>query len=254
VVSDLPPELDAIVMRGLEKLPQHRFASARDMALAIERCVRLAPAHVVGEWVEETAKATLLERAQKIAEIEGHTSLSKLAASMSIVEKTAGRVSIVDASEFDTRVEDSRPFGSTELTVTEEATEVNPGTALTQVSTVNTAERGRGFRLAGLTVGIACLGLLIGIFVRRTALQAPAATPQVIVNTQVQRPPAAPPDAPPGAALTSAGTSEPPPEPSISARPTTKATATPTPPKRGRCNPPYTVDANKIRHIKPYCI
>ncbi|HEX9295305.1 MAG TPA: serine/threonine-protein kinase [Polyangiaceae bacterium] len=252
-VPDLPPELDAVVMRGLQKHAQERFASAREMALAIERCLPIAPAHEVGEWVEETAKATLLERAQKIAELEGHTSLSKLAASMSLVEKTDQRVtSIVDASEFDTRVENSRPFGSTELTVTEEATEVSPGTALTQVSTVNTIEKRRSFRLAGVTVGIACLGLLIGVLLRRSALQAPAAMPQVIVNTPVQ-PPARSVLPPPGPPLPGPTALEPASDLS-SAAPPTKGTSAPTASKRGRCNPPYTVDENKIRRIKPYCI
>jgi len=253
-VPDLPRELDAVVMRGLEKLPQSRFASARDMALAIEHCIPLAPAHEVGEWVEQTARATLLDRAQKIAEIEGHSSLSKLAASMSLVEKTGERTpSVVDASEFDTRIDNSRPFGA-ELTVKQQPTDVFADTALTQVSSVRTGEKRRDFRLAGLTIAMASLGLLVGLLVRHSGIANRAITPQVMVqNTMVQAVTASalpPPSAPAPSAISVEPTSE----ATSSARASPKTPSAPPPARRNRCNPPYIVDDNQIRRIKPYCI
>src|SRR5512140_450099 len=49
----LPRSLDDVVMRGLASDPKKRFATAREMALAMERAVEIARASQVGEWIEE---------------------------------------------------------------------------------------------------------------------------------------------------------------------------------------------------------
>ena len=74
IVPQLSRQLDAIVLKGLEKDPAKRFESALDMALAIERCMHIATTHEIGEWVTRTATGVLAERAQKIAEIESRSS------------------------------------------------------------------------------------------------------------------------------------------------------------------------------------
>jgi serine/threonine-protein kinase len=61
---------DAIVMRGLARALEQRFATARDMALAIEQTVGLASPYEVGEWVERVAAEEIGRRAQTIADIE----------------------------------------------------------------------------------------------------------------------------------------------------------------------------------------
>ncbi|MBX3192088.1 MAG: serine/threonine protein kinase [Labilithrix sp.] len=61
---------DAIVLKGLAREPEHRFATAREMALAIEQTVGLASPYEVGEWVERVAADEMARRAQRIAEIE----------------------------------------------------------------------------------------------------------------------------------------------------------------------------------------
>ncbi len=66
----LPPGLDQIVLRGLAREPVDRWATARDLAVALERCVGVASPTEVGEWVEAVAHITLSQRAEKIAEIE----------------------------------------------------------------------------------------------------------------------------------------------------------------------------------------
>jgi serine/threonine-protein kinase len=70
LVPDVPPELDAIVMRALARPAQDRFASARDMARAIERAVPPIAAADVGEWVERMAERALASRADVMARIE----------------------------------------------------------------------------------------------------------------------------------------------------------------------------------------
>ena len=50
-------ELDAIVMRGLDRNPARRYETAREMALELERCMGTASAGEVGAWVEALASA-----------------------------------------------------------------------------------------------------------------------------------------------------------------------------------------------------
>ena len=72
-VPDVPPVLDALVMRGLERDKTKRFATAREYALALERAVSPALASDIGDWVEAVAGEVLTERAERIAEIESVT-------------------------------------------------------------------------------------------------------------------------------------------------------------------------------------
>jgi len=69
-VKDLPPELDAVVLRGLSRHPHQRYATAREMAIQLEMVMPMATPSKVGEWVEEVAAESLARRAQRIAEIE----------------------------------------------------------------------------------------------------------------------------------------------------------------------------------------
>jgi hypothetical protein len=65
-----PRLLDAIVLHGLARTPDQRFATAREMALALERLGELAPASEVGAWVETLAATTLTERAVRLKQLE----------------------------------------------------------------------------------------------------------------------------------------------------------------------------------------
>jgi serine/threonine-protein kinase len=66
--------LDDVTLRSLNSDPAHRFRSAREMAIALERCVAPATSSEVGEWVEQTAGTVIMQRAQHVAEIESSTS------------------------------------------------------------------------------------------------------------------------------------------------------------------------------------
>jgi len=67
---DIPPEFDRIVLQGLNRDPNKRFATAREMATAVESIVGLATNAEIGEWVERLASDELRERAQRIEEVE----------------------------------------------------------------------------------------------------------------------------------------------------------------------------------------
>jgi serine/threonine-protein kinase len=270
VVRDLPPALDEIVLRGLEKDPRKRFASAREMALAIEECVKLAPTHEVGEWVERTAHDMLSERAQKIAEIESRSSETKIAASsMALVQgPTNDTPHEWDASA--TQPDAEWAARRAQLTLKEEVTDESPGTQLTQVSS---QERPPGQRRSLWLAGVAALlafalgagGWLLAKAPPRATSSMPELSEPAPVGVVVPPPAVSP--APPAAAPPTEAQEEDPPK--ASATPTDNVAAAPSArtqppkrpgpppsasPKRGNCNPPYVIDENHIRHIKPQCL
>jgi serine/threonine-protein kinase len=72
------PALDDVVMHGLHRDPSRRFATARDMALALEHATTIATASEVGAYVSTVCVATLTERKELIARIESRTSTDNL--------------------------------------------------------------------------------------------------------------------------------------------------------------------------------
>jgi serine/threonine-protein kinase len=66
----VPPALDAIIMRGLDRDPKKRFQTAREMALAIEGAMSTATASTVGTFVEHLAHDELGKRAEQLARVE----------------------------------------------------------------------------------------------------------------------------------------------------------------------------------------
>ena len=70
--------LDRLVLRALSAQPELRHASAREMALELERVCPPATSSEVGDWVEAFAQDVLRSRAQMVADIEsGSSSLGK---------------------------------------------------------------------------------------------------------------------------------------------------------------------------------
>jgi serine/threonine-protein kinase len=75
--------LDAVVMRGLDRQPANRFETARDMAVALERCVARASAAEVARWLEEVAAPELTRRAAAITAIENGAAHGETASAVS---------------------------------------------------------------------------------------------------------------------------------------------------------------------------
>jgi serine/threonine-protein kinase len=67
---DLPPALSAIVHRALDRDPSRRFASAEQMAFALEEAVRLPRAKEIGGWVQDVARPMLDDRAVIVRQVE----------------------------------------------------------------------------------------------------------------------------------------------------------------------------------------
>jgi serine/threonine-protein kinase len=75
IVGGLSPELDQVVMTGLARDPGQRYATALDMAAALETVMGLVPARDVGQWVRACAGPRLDDRAQKVAAVESSSAV-----------------------------------------------------------------------------------------------------------------------------------------------------------------------------------
>ncbi|MEZ4258919.1 MAG: serine/threonine-protein kinase [Polyangiaceae bacterium] len=62
--------IDEVIRRALARDPAHRFASAKEMAIALERSGTLASPSEIGEWVEHIAGDLLRSRAEQVAAVE----------------------------------------------------------------------------------------------------------------------------------------------------------------------------------------
>lgn len=67
---EVPVPLEELVMKGLAASPSQRFASAREMALALQQACPRAAALDVAAWLEGVAGATLKRDAEAVARFE----------------------------------------------------------------------------------------------------------------------------------------------------------------------------------------
>jgi serine/threonine-protein kinase len=74
-IEDIPPSLEEIVLRGLDRDPAKRFQTAGEMALAIEEAVPMVAASKIGRWVEQTATQRLAARVERIASMESNSAI-----------------------------------------------------------------------------------------------------------------------------------------------------------------------------------
>lgn len=93
LMQGVPPDVESIVMRGLERDPTMRFQSAEEMAVALENAVRIASPREVGRLVESLGGTALRERSAMVADVESTGSHMNLA--------VAGDVAKVDATMRD---------------------------------------------------------------------------------------------------------------------------------------------------------
>jgi eukaryotic-like serine/threonine-protein kinase len=70
VNPEVPPELDRITLKAVSRTPGVRFASAQEMAVALEAAMRPASMTQTAQWVRSIAGRALDERAEIVAEIE----------------------------------------------------------------------------------------------------------------------------------------------------------------------------------------
>jgi serine/threonine-protein kinase len=99
--SGISKELDAVVMKGLAKNPADRYATAREMALALEVGIPHASPREVGDWVEEVGGDSLRRRAEHVAAIESHSAANSPASyadEPTLTRSDVGAVIIAESS------------------------------------------------------------------------------------------------------------------------------------------------------------
>lgn len=70
LVPGVPPAIDEVVLKALERDPSRRYATAQEMALALENAVPPAPTRHAGKWVEDLAAEALRIRADIVRGID----------------------------------------------------------------------------------------------------------------------------------------------------------------------------------------
>lgn len=221
---ELPAQLEAVVMKGLSREPADRFATALEMATALE-AFRPARASEVAAWVSSKVGTVLQSRASRVVEIEQASSAPDGEVPQSRRELAAEATAPVSAALV-------RPADAT-----------SPGTEIRPTKS----------RPARISVWLALVGLLVivgvGVFaLRKPTLAPPQVTSGVLLGTSASGAPLAPEAAP---------SSTPPATAGVDAGPvaTRKPVVAPrTAPKSKRCDPPYTVDSRGIRVYKPECL
>lgn len=87
LVPEVPRELEAIVMRGLDRDPSKRFATAGEMADAIAKVRSLATVAEVGKWVQSVAGKQLAALSAMVQQMERTTPLREDAAEATFASK-----------------------------------------------------------------------------------------------------------------------------------------------------------------------
>jgi serine/threonine protein kinase len=249
--ASVPATLDPIVAKGLAREPQDRFATARDMMIALERAAPAASIREVGDWVGLEAEESLARRARRVAEIESSSDTRA-------PPRHAPAVSRESVPESP-----SEPLAA--------PSEADSRTSSSHVSDARPRRSGHGLAVITLVLAVTCVALSVGLW--RSSRRAPGAalpppppasaspTAQPATGPDVESPSDRVADATASAPTSAAEESQTspssplPPSP-LPNRPSPAATPRRNPPARTPgpgCNPPYTVDPDGTRHWKAGC-
>jgi serine/threonine-protein kinase len=250
--------LDAIVMKALARNAEERFATAREMALALE-AVGVASTAEVGEWVAATAGESVARRAARAAIVESARP-SAVDALWEVSELDAldsMRVHSAKAQSVKLQTESTDATG--EHVASDEEPEVPPPVV------VHDAETGKKKAIAAVALlAVAAIAVTAWATLRGTTSAVPLPPASVVATTTNAT------TASPSASVApspSIAPSSPSISPSSAISPTAASASTPAiasirarvppalpPPKRPDCSPPFTVDADGIKHLKRECL
>lgn len=221
LVPTIPPALDAVVQRALERNPARRFPTAREMAQALEASVPIASPAEIGEWVETIAAAELAKRTRMVATVESATALTPAAEStvrVALAEPPARRIINEPPPEPIVRTADGLVAGNAPL-------EADP--ASKSLSVV--------LALVGLVALAAAAVLIVRVILREPPESVPAPASSTTAALSVS--------------ASAAGS----PSPSASASVAPSAPVKKSRPTPLNCNPNYYFDAQGIKHRKQHC-
>ena len=248
VAPGLSGAVDALVMRGLARDPEARFATAWDMAEAAQRVAYATPGDV-GAWVKEVGGEGLDARAARIVEIE-----------------SSARFSFTDVDETTRTMKLERsPSAAAPPPATAPAPAADVPSQITSLNVTGAPRRARRASIA-LVAGAPIIVIAVavaGLALHRSSSDPVSSTPSAVPASATAAAPAAdtdvkvPAQAPPppeasSAAPAPATASAAPPQAATAAAKATPRGARPGP--RRSCNPPYTVDASGVRVPKMECL
>jgi serine/threonine-protein kinase len=99
LVRAIPRGVDAVVLKGLAKSAEQRFATAMEFALALEAALPPASTLKIQEWIRSIAGDVLQERARRVREIEHDSSISQVGvAAHTLLTPVSGVGSVTGAS------------------------------------------------------------------------------------------------------------------------------------------------------------
>jgi serine/threonine-protein kinase len=262
------PKLEAVVMRGLERDASKRYATAREMAIALEQQVALATPIEVGGWVQHLAGATLEQRAKRVTAIEeefqrlaeGRPGTVPQADGVDTsvdVARSAPRLraaSMITAATVPTVAVPGLARNDDKTTVDQGGGELTTGTGIATVSHVGfPVQRRSRTRIVSLVSAIGAVSLALVFFVMRGGGE--ASPPAGAAGASATARPVV------SASALPASTAEPSPQeqrsPETPAAPPPARRAPAVAPvvrKRPDCSPAYTLDARGVRHYKPECL
>jgi serine/threonine-protein kinase len=233
LAPDVPEALEQVVLQGLERSPDRRFSTAREMERALRRVSPIATAFDVAEWLEGILGASLRDRATQLSRIE------------------------------------ASPFGGPDSsvpvvgpTVPANAGESEAATEAPTTRPVWPLRTWRSASVLALAVALGAAASATFLLGARRAVSSPSGTAPVSAPTPqlAPEPPdapssAAPPDsAAPQSARAPEAASAPPADSSPKRRQVLRAVPGGSRTPRPSCQPPYIVTAEGQKHFRPECM
>jgi serine/threonine-protein kinase len=252
LASGIPAVLDAIVLRGLSARPEDRFATAGEMAVALEDALPPVPASRIGHWVGAAAQEALSGRTQRLAVIESSSSHDAISLG-SLLARPPTLRDAVPSVALETTPDNERTLG----------TQLATGISRPDQSIAPDRRRKLPWRIGGgVAAGAAALALLVFALTARraapvgTAHQPVPPAPDPPATTEAPR--AAPPPLDPPSAPIAIPADPPAPAPPRRAPVERAAPPVRTAPVRkspsSACTPPYYFDAEGNRVFKKECL
>jgi eukaryotic-like serine/threonine-protein kinase len=264
VNPSVPASLDEVVMRALDRDPELRFRTAREFADAVEEASAIASNRKVGEWVERLCGPGLSKRATRVSEIERSTSEVSLPEDLQRLlssKRSTGPVAAPGAAGVS-----NAPAGPSSAV---------PSTAdcLSNLAPAPGVEPSRTRKARWLVAGVSALSLLLfaATVIGLRSRTAPGAKSERTSRLDVTAVPAHPPvmldsPAPPSslaavrspAPLRASANQTASPGAAVARKRANSRSekamkgSRPNDPKN--CTPPYVIDAQGIRRIKPQCL
>jgi len=243
---DLPPALDAVVLKGLERNPDKRHASARDMARELSAALPPAGTLEVGEWVESIAREVLEERRAQVADVESKS--TTLPGLPDVVAAALGNRGSVPDGTGKTELSSALPTGPTPSRSLGVWLGVGAALLLVLGGGAWMLSASRAAAPAAGSSTAATGGLATEMSAEAPIPSASAAvaepTPTAEPTASAGSADAAPTSAPPPATATR-------PAAGAAPKPSPKPAAVRKPP--ASCNPPYTLNPDGSKRFKPEC-